>query len=255
MRICVVTLMDCASACGRFNRLFTLLFYLAPTPAALGQLRALTTLTAPTWLEANPYFKEKQSLAQKLSLVNLQTSGDTFHFRFWTEEQALDIWTTNHKSYAGQVTNYAQRYSSKLLRQGQYQVDTVFSNRIALDSSQARQIFQALQILAIAAIPSDDAIPGWNQGLDGTEYLIELTQKGQYSFKTYWTPYLFAASLPEAKKIQTLVDTLYQEYNLASYYQSLPTTSGSYKRNGIPGIQIRTVEEKKTFKHSIWDWF
>jgi hypothetical protein len=246
----------CSAAHVQFSRLFTLLFCLATTQLALGQSKTLSISAAPAGLEVKPYFKEKQLLAQKLFLANLQTSNDAFHFRFWTIRQVLDIWTMDFKSYSGSVTNYAQRYSSTLLRQGRYQVDTVFSNRVAVDSSKARQIFHSFEALVIADIPSDDVIPGWNRGLDGIDYSIELTQKGQYSFKTYWTPDIFVASLPEAKRIQTFIDKLYDDYKLLSYARPLlNATPGTYEHNGIPGVQIQAIEERKTRKHSIWDWF
>jgi len=188
------------------------------------------------------WFKWKYSLAKKLELPNLQTSNDPFHLRFWTDIQAVDIWTIDHKIYFGTITNYAQRYDSKLFKKGTYQVDKIFSNRIQLDSSIARKIFYLLDTLNIVNIPTDDKIKGWQQGFDGTEYIIETLNERQYDFKTYWTPSIFADTLIEAKQIQTLVDKLYKDFKLSSYYDKLKLPKGNYKRNGIQGVKIRNYK-------------
>ncbi|MEO7119480.1 MAG: hypothetical protein ABIY62_00200 [Ginsengibacter sp.] len=201
------------------------------------------------------WFKWKSALAEKLELPNLQTSKDTFHFRFWTDIQVLDIWTFDNSTFFGLVTNYAQRYDPKLLKKGTHQVDTVFSNNIQLDSSIAKNIFQLLEKLNIVNIPSDDKIKGWQQGLDGTEYIIETSNKSQYDFKTYWTPSIFAKTTIEAKQIQTLVDKFYNDFKLYSYYEKLKLPKGMYKRDGVQGIKIRNLQDKNENKYSITDWF
>jgi len=182
-------------------RKFTTTICLLFASAVFGQTK---TINIPTYTsyqskgDSTLWFKWKYSLAEKLELPNLQTSKDTFHFRFWTDIQALDIWTFDYATFFGMVTNYAQRYDSKLLKKGTYQVDKVFSNKIQLDSSEARNIFQLLDTLSIVNILTDDKIKGWQQGLDGREYIIETSNKSQYDFKTYWTPSIFADTIIEA---------------------------------------------------------
>jgi hypothetical protein len=151
------------------------------------------------------WFKWKHDLAKQINLKDLQTSTDTFHFRFWTDIQAIELWTFDHSSYFSVVTNYAQRYDDKLLRKGVYKVGKVYSNQVFLDSSRAKLLFNIIDKLSIVAIPTDDKIKGWQQGFDGEEFLIETSTPNQYDFKTYWTPRIFADTLKEAKQIQTFV--------------------------------------------------
>jgi len=204
-------------------------------------------------LDTTLWFKWKHELTKQINLKNLQTSNDTFHFRFWTDIQAIDIWTVDNKTYFGTVTNYAQRYDNKLLRKGTYQIDKVFTNQINLDTSKARKLFTLIDTLSIISIPSDEKISGWQQGFDGEEFLIETSTPSYYNFKTYWTPRIFADSLNEAKRIQIFVDFLYKDFKLYDYYQKLKLPEGSYRRNGIQGIQIKTTKQETIGARTITD--
>jgi len=203
-------------------------------------------VTIPTYknykneVDTTLWFKWKYDLAKKINLKNLQTSTDTFHFRFWTDIQAIDLWTIDHNSYFGIVTNYAQRYDDKLLGKGVYKIGKVYSNQVIIDSLKARQLFNIIDKRSIVSIPTDDKINGWRQGFDGEEFLIETSTPKKYDFKTYWTPRIFADSLKEAKEIQTFVDYLYTEFKVYDYYKKLKLPQGSYQRNGIQGIEIKT---------------
>jgi len=238
-------------------RPFIFIIYLLFASSAFGQTKIINIPTYKNYqnqTDTTLWFRWKDSLAKQLNLSNLQTSSDIFHFRFWTDIQAVDIWTTDGNSYFGTVTNYAQRYNQKLYRKGIYQVDKVFSNKINLDSSKARNIFNLLDTLNIVGIPTDDKIKGWQQGFDGIEYIIETSNKRQYDFKTYWTPSLFADTLMEAKQIQTLVDKLFNDFKIGSYYDKLKLPDGNYKRDGIQGVKIQTSSEGNGNKSSITDW-
>jgi len=212
--------------------------------SAFGQTKKIITI--PTYtnykneVDTNLWFKWKYELAKQINLKDLQTSRDTFHFRFWTDIQAIDVWTTDHNLYFGVLTNYAQRYDNKLLRKGIYKIGQVYFNQVTLDSSKARQLFNIIDRLSIVNIPSDGKVNGWRQGFDGEEFLIETSSPNQYDFKTYWTPRIFADTLIEAKQIQTLVDFLYKDFKIYDYYKKLKLPEGSYQRNGIQGIQIKT---------------
>lgn len=222
-----------------------IIFFIRPV---YGQTEKVVTI--PTYknnkneVDTSLWFKWKFDLAKQINLKDLQTSTDTFHFRFWTDTQAIDLWTVDHSLYFGLVTNYAQRYDDKLLRKGIYKIGKIYSNQVTLDSSKARQLFNIIDRLSIFNIPSDEKISGWGQGFDGEEFLIETSSPKEYSFKTYWTPRIFADSLKEAMQIQKFVDYLYSEFKIYNYYQKLKLPEGSYQRNGIQGIQIKTTSQE-----------
>jgi hypothetical protein len=209
--------------------------------------------TFQTQTDTSPLFLSTNKLRQQINLPDLRESKDSFHFRFWTDIQAIDIWTTGKGIYQGSITNYAQRYNEKLPRHGKYEVDKVFSNHFALDTVIARRIFNMLETLSIITIPTDDKIKGWKQGFDGIEFLIETSSPITYSFKTYWTPSVFADSIAEAKKIQILASGLFEHFRLGKYYQKLKIQNGHYKRNGITGIYVSPSFNPNTHKTSIFD--
>jgi hypothetical protein len=214
--------------------------------SVFGQQKIISVPTSKNYknkIDTSLWFKWKHDLAKQINLKDLQTSTDTFHFRFWTDIQAIDIWTIDHNLYFGTVTNYAQRYDDKLLRKGIYKIGKVYSNQVALDSSKAKRLFNTIDKLSIISIPPDDKINGWRQGFDGEEFLIETSTPTQYDFKTYWTPRIFADTLKEAKQIQTLVDYFYTDLKIYNYYQKLKLPEGSYQRNGIQGIEIKTTDQ------------
>ena len=199
------------------------------------------------------WFKDYFKLTHDLKLENLQLSTDSFHFRFWTDTQAIDIWTSNNKKFSGSVTSFAQRYNEKLLKKEQYEVDKVFSNTSDLDSITSRYIYQSFESLQIQQIPTDGKIKGWSEGLDGFEYLIEVSTKTTYSFKTYWSPIIFVTTLVEAKKIQAFHDYLFRDMKLGDYYNKLQLPIGSFKRNGVPGITIKTEKQINIGAKTIFD--
>jgi hypothetical protein len=199
------------------------------------------------------WFKDYFKLGQELKLPNLQHTNDTFYFRFWTYNQAIDIWTFDRVKIFGMVTNFAERYDAKLLRKGQYIVDKVFYNTKKLDSLSAKNIYKAIENLNLVDIPSDEKIKGWSAGFDGVEYLIEASSKTNYSFKTYWTPSVFSDTLNEAKRIQKFVDYLFKDLNLWNFGKRLKLSKGTFKTNGIPGIQIRIIKQDNNGARTITD--
>ena len=114
-------------------------------------------------------------------------------------------------------------------------------------------VFNIVDRLSIVSIPTDDKVNGWTQGFDGEEFLIETSSPKKYDFKTYWTPRIFADTLKEAKQIQTFVDYLYTDFKIYNYYQKLKLPEGSYQRNGIQGIQIKTTNQETFGARTITD--
>jgi hypothetical protein len=139
------------------------------------------------------------------------------------------------------------------LRKGIYKIGKVYSNQVNLDSAKAKRIFNLIDQFSIITMPPDNKISGWRQGLDGEEFLIEISTPKQYDFKTYWTPSLFSDTLLEAKAIQTFVDYLYKDFKISEYYQKLKLPEGSYQRNGVQGIQIKIINQENIRARTITD--
>jgi len=229
-------------------RIFIFIVIIFFVSSVYGQTKKMSTIPIYTnyknEIDTSLWFKWKHDLAKQINLQDLQTSTDTFHFRFWTDIQAIDIWTIDHSMYFGLITNYAQQYDNILLSKGIYTIGKVYSNQFIIDSSKARHLFNIIEKLSVVAIANDDKIKDWQQGFDGEEFLIETSTPKLYNFKTYWTPRIFADTLSEAKQIQTFINYLYKDFKIYGYYEKLKLPEGNYRRNGIQGIKIKAINQE-----------
>src|SRR5689334_17387718 len=55
------------------------------------------------------YILTKKNI-QKIGLQDLTTTNQRLHFRFWTERQVIDIWTTDNKTFEGKFISYTKEY-------------------------------------------------------------------------------------------------------------------------------------------------
>lgn len=166
-------------------------------------------------------FKEYSKLRESLKLVDLLTSKDKFHFRIWSASQVVDIWSFDNEKYFGTVTNFAERYSEKSLSNGEFIIDKFYTQVKPLDSLVTKYIYQSITSLNILQIPTDNQIKDWSIGFGGEEYLIEFSDFGNYSFKEYWTPRNYAATISEAKRLDKFVEYLFQDLKIKKLYSSL----------------------------------
>ncbi len=220
----------------------TVIFFGSATSQSAKTISIPTTTNSKNELDTTQWYTSTLALAKQIGLNDLQNSIDSFHLRFWTSSQAIDVWTTDFSYYSAIITNYAQRYDDKLLRKAVYKIGKVYSNQISLDSIKAKRLFNMIRHLSIAELPSDHEVKGWGTGFDGEEYLIEVSTTNRYQFKTYWTPRIFTDSLKEAEQIQKFIDFLYHDLKIQDYYK-LGLPRGTYRRDGIPGIEIRMRNE------------
>jgi hypothetical protein len=185
----------------------------------------------------------------KLKLQNLISSTDNFHFRFWTDEQAMDIWTTDGITFNGMVTSYTNSYSYNEKKKVQKPSQT-YSKQIYLDTAISRKAFDLTK--HIAKIPTDKLINGWTQGFDGLEYVFETSTPTTYSFRTYWTPTSQDSSLAEAKMVQAFVNDLDSLLGLGHKYSAFFATlkPGPYIGDGPMITTKLTAKQAKYSKET-----
>ena len=189
-------------------------------------------------IDTSAYYKHCFQLTHQLHLPDLLKTNHSFYFRFWTDTQVIDLWAEDTVTCFGSVTEFAERYDRKLLKKAIIYIDTVFYKTKSLASAKAKKIYQLIVSLNIDKIPTSEKIKGWGDGLDGQEYLVEQSLNNNYSFKQYWTPYVFREKLIEANKLQLLIDYLFKELKLGEYV-TLKLPPGNYRGgSGIPGVQI-----------------
>lgn len=191
------------------------------------------------------WFKLQQEKFGKAGLKNLTNATDTLHFRFSSEIQAIDIWTTNYLTFSGILTNFTTSYDPNGHERKNPKEEKFYSKVNKLDTNIVRQIYEVFNEKAIFDIPPQDSIKDWNDGLDGITYFVEYSTFSSYLFKDYWTPSAFKDKVDEAKRFYELTQRLEELLNLHQSFEqfisSLPY--GTYKAGGI--LIITTSKKKR----------
>ena len=229
--------------CNRINNIivfFAVLFFSSVCEGQNKQIHVPIYQNSDTCL----WFKWAQLDVSRAGLPNLTTSKDSLHFRFLTETQAIDIWTADFITFNGTIANFTTAYNSNKkstsIKDGRF-----YSNVENIDTATCRKIYNIFTSLSIFNIPTDDNIPGWSSGEDGTTFLIETSTPQEYSFKTYWTPSVFKDSLIEAATIDTLAKQLQEvlrlEESFGAFISQLPIGCYHY----VSYVIICREKEKK----------
>ena len=155
------------------------------------------------------YILTKENL-QKIGLQDLTTSTQPLHFRFWTERQVVDIWTTDNKTFEGNFISYTKEYDPDKYKTDKPKPEKFYSKVDHIDTAVARQLYEFLQAQRLFEVPFQDSIKGWSNGTDGDTYLVEFATPTNYSFKDYWTPQI-QKGISEA----AIIDTVYKYLKVA----------------------------------------
>lgn len=174
-------------------------------------------------------------LQKSLDLKPLNYTSDTFYFRFWRVNQAIDIWTTDYENFGGIVTSFYEKY--KELKIGESAIDRevkTVKRQSVIDSRLAKQVYNLIDSCKLTEIRSDADIFEWRKGLDGFSYEIELSTTKNYLFNTYWSPNHQNDSIVEARAMVSFDNRLKELLNLKEiekeFNEKLP--AGSYHISG-----------------------
>jgi hypothetical protein len=192
------------------------------------------------------FYSWNKKMLAKAELKNLENGADTLHFRFTSDIQVIDIWTSDYSTFSGMLTNYTTKYQYKDSKKDQNVKQTFLFEKKVLDTNTSKRIYELFIALKIFTIPSQDSIPAWTNGLDGNMYYVEHFTNNAYSFKHYWTPYIFKDKIEEARRINELSEKLELLLKLnqsfTNFINSLP--KGSYSSGGA----LFTKSSKRLFK-------
>jgi hypothetical protein len=179
------------------------------------------------------WYKWKMNEIKQMGLENLLNSKDSLHFRFWTETSAIDIRTSDFKTFKGVLCYFATSANATALNTTNRKPDKYYSKKIPLKSLIAKRIYKLFDSLLIFSIPTGDSIKGWGGGNDGETFIIEYSTGEKYSFKEYWTPSLFREKVSEAKNMNMLVHELSKiKLSRDSWFDYLNTLPEGYYRAG-----------------------
>jgi len=170
-----------------------------------------------------------------MGLVDLTASQKVFYWRFWTETEAVEIWTDDQNTFQGKLSVFTTRSivgtnEKKDPLQGKFYFT---SNPIS--SEKAGRIHTLIQTLGVLSIPTEDSISDWQAGLDGITYIVETSTPTTYSFKTYWTPEVYKESVREAAVIDTLAKQLNTLASMGVHFSKFVRTlpPGCYHAGGM----------------------
>lgn len=178
------------------------------------------------------WYKRNIELQKTLDLKNFEQSTDEFNFRFRNHGQVIEI-SKDSSRYSGIITNFI--YHTKKANRNEAETLT---NKIALSSKQAEQVYNIIGKSKIIDLPTDEKIKNWKQGFDGITYIIEHSDKKTYWLKSYWTP-TAQDSIPEAIIVLDLIKNLSDTLNLQEIYSSFKNTlpkKGCYNSGGIANM-------------------
>ncbi len=166
----------------------------------LGQDRALHIKTYEDG-DSSLWYKWRKELCAQIELDTIQNSKNNWHFRLWTNKQAIDIWQDSNGDKYGKLTSWAKEFTPG----GEEPTNRIFYEIKLLGAIKISELIHLIDSTKIKEIPDEDSIESWRQGFDGITYIVETANTKSYFFKTYWTP-TAQDSLKEAITVQGFVD-------------------------------------------------
>ncbi len=167
---------------------------------ALGQNRELHIKTYEDG-DTSLWYIRRVELCSQIELDIVQNSENNWHFRLWTNKQAIDIWEDVGGRTFSKITSWTKEYTPN----GEEPLNRIFYEKKLLDFTITNKLIKLINSTQIKNIPDKDSIESWGQGFDGITYIIETADSNEYFFKAYWTPTALD-SLREAIVVQNFVD-------------------------------------------------
>jgi hypothetical protein len=161
--------------------------------------------------------------AARIGLADLTISTDSLHFRYWMENQAVEIWTKDFVHFDGIISNHTEKVETNSKTDAPAKKRKFYSNMTKLSASEARNVFDLFDREHVFQILTDKLVKGWEDGLDGEEFLLEFATRSTYSLRAWWTP-TFQHGVPEADTLAALNQQLRRIINFGTNWSSFPAT-------------------------------
>ena len=212
---------------------------------AFGQNRELHIKTYADG-DTSLWYKWRNELCSQIELDSVQNSENNWHFRLWTNKQAIDIWEDVDGRTFSKVISWTKEYTPN----DEEPTNRIFYENKLLDSAKTNKLIKLIDFTQIKNIPGVDSIESWGQGFDGITYIIETADSNEYFFKTYWTP-TAQDSLKEAIVVQNFVDRCLEITDSKEIWSDFASRIPfQCYINGGPMItcKILTKRERRTYK-------
>lgn len=179
-------------------RVLTILFILTYN-ITFGQERQLSNDSDTTF-----WLTWRTEMDSHLGLKTISNSTEQFELRFWDGYKIVRLWDSGNE-IKSEVIFFLREYKEN--KQSYFHEGRLYHSSLELSSQTTGLIENLISDFGILQLPTDNQIHGWTHGLDGITYIIETSQPGSYSFKSYWTPKSFP-KLKEARFLQYFVQQI-----------------------------------------------
>jgi hypothetical protein len=162
-----------------------------------------------TQTKAQPVTNQLTSgITASFSIPQFDRSLQGFHLRLKADQpgainSVVEIIKLDDTTYAGIVWLSTKEFVEPGKEKPTHRV---YYSKEDLTKNETIKVLNYFQNSNIANIPTDSAIKGWHQVLDGTTYEIDLLDNGVYSKKSYWSPDA-QKDVKEALLVQMFVDS------------------------------------------------
>lgn len=190
------------------------------------------------------WYNWSMNLCDEIGIKKIQSFSTNSYLRLWTNRQTVDIWSDNKGEFHGKITTWTEEYTPA----GEDPTNRIFIQSDILNSNQVSNIIQLIDSSNIKLIPDQDLIKNWGYGFDGITYIIELANKTEYYFKSYWTP-VAQDTLKEAVIVQNFVDRILELSNANLIWEGfVDIIPYEYYINGGPFISFKRLTKKEIRK-------
>lgn len=122
-------------------------------------------------------------MREKIDVESILASDKSDFFRLWLNGVVVEVWY-DKTQLDGRLIHWVEEY----VPYGEEATNRYFVIKDDLDTQTCANILSAVNKYEIRKMASSQHINGWEDGLDGVEYIIEDKMDGVYRFKNYWTP-------------------------------------------------------------------
>ncbi len=165
-------------------------FFLFNSILLSGQTKILDIAKSPYSQDTSPYYRNMNELIRNYKLEDLKKSPYSFYLRIRTEEQIIELYSSDTLHRNGYVTHYTVSQPLNNRR------PKIYSEKIKLTDLQVKRLYQLVDSFNIVKMPSDEKIDCWfavgeynfASCKDGPTYYIECSDLNHYSFKNYTCP-------------------------------------------------------------------
>jgi len=164
-----------------------------------------------------------------IGLCDLAASNDSLHFRFWTDKQAVDIWTNDFIHYEGLLVNYTWSSDHSESESMCILHNFFYSSVKPIDPVKAKEVYQLFSDSLVFEIPEGNLT-----GTDGYGIRIENSSPTNYSERSYFCP-SYNKEIRDYRMIDYLDKKLDSMFNMEEdwkdFIEGLP--DGCYHMEGL----------------------